>query len=375
MAAKKGVSVLEKLFDLIEGANKDLSTQYPEIGPPDIKINEKGNPFGSKKQTQIEAQLMNARTSINKDIAAGNYDPIFPIEQRYYADDKGIDIQGNTLIDTLPKTQKTLDAKRAQFDTPDAHRVISEAIQRSMGDPNKMDWYAMGQLQDAFIEEHGPELGRKLYDEMFAQAMASTTAGNSPDVNLIAAGYGNFMRNQGQRLPETPFELPSPVGGRRISMNTKKFNKVFNDNVPLTSANDPKMFNFRANFLGQADRATMDEQMTKGMTKGKESAPPPGTYGILENIVGEEAAKVGLKAMNAQDIVWADLKGIKGKPMISFVNEAIERTARLTNRTPQEVLKGFTRGMPLYGMAGMGILDQAQMLSQFNQELQEVGAN
>ncbi len=65
--------------------------------------------------------------------------------------------------------------------------------------------------------------------------------------------------------------------------------------------------------------------------------------------------------VNFQDVSWKGLKGVPGKPMIQHVNEAIERTSRLTNKKPQDVVRDslLKRTSPLYGTGiGLGLLDE-----------------
>ena len=169
------------------------------------------------------------------------------------------------------------------------------------------------------------------------------------------AAYGNFLRNQGMSPPSAAYEMPYPIGGRYVTGNMAMYDKVINQGKGLTAADTPKRFNFSANFLGDRSRATIDEQMTRGMTSGGKplNAPPDGAYGIMEAIVAEEAAKRGVQPANFQDVSWAGFKGYEGKPMITEINEMIERTSRLTGQTPEEVLRGFIRGnMPMYGLLG-----------------------
>ena len=60
---------------------------------------------------------------------------------------------------------------------------------------------------------------------------------------------------------------------------------------------------------------------------------------------------------NFQDVTWKGLKGVPGKPMIQHVNEAIERTARVTGKKPEDVVRdSLVRGThPLYGIGAAGI--------------------
>ena len=376
MAVKKKVGVFEKLFDLIAEANADLSSQYPDVPVPELKVDKKtGKEYLGKGSDELNKQFLKARQAAQKDIDAGNYDPMFPVDQREFVDPSNYDLQGNTLTDTLPKTQKTIDAKRAQFDTPEARAALNAAFDKKADDPLAINWYAMKQLEDEFIKMYGEELGRKMYKERFADAMAATTGGADPGANLVSSAYGNFMRQQGLRAPERAYEMPSPVGGRFISGNMQMYNKVLNDGRALTTADQPKRFNFSANFLGDMGRATIDEQMTAGMTGGKFNAPPQGSYGIIENIVGEEAAKRGIQPGNMQDVAWAGLKDIEGKPMITFVNEAIERTSQLTGLAPEVIKDLYLKGMPLYGATGLGVMNQESIMGALDAIGQEQGTN
>jgi hypothetical protein len=90
-------------------------------------------------------------------------------------------------------------------------------------------------------------------------------------------------------------------------------------------------------------------------------APPAGTYGHYENALNNIAEKEGASDPRYfQEVGWAGEKdaktkgGYKSKPMISFVNETIERTSRLTGMSPEEVVRrGLVRSeIPLYGIMG-----------------------
>jgi len=365
---------IKGILGFVEGIGRKLADEYPQPAPPVKQVDKKtGKVFMGKGKNELTNEIMRARSAIDKEIKAGNYDPYFPVQDRFYVDPSNYSIQGNTLTDTLPKTQKTLDAKIAQFDTPEARKALGEAYARSADDPMAQDWYAMGQLEKVFVNELGEEAGRKAFKEMFADSMAATTGGADPGSNLLMAQYGNFLRERGIETPDAAYKMPVPIGGRFVTGNMAMYDKVLRQNNPLTTAGQPKRHNFSANFLGDRSRATIDEQMTSNMTGGKFNAPPQGTYGILEAIVGDEAAKRGLQAANMQDVSWAGFKGIEGKPMIQFVNEAIERTARLTGQTPDQVARGIPRGKPLYD-AGGGLIAAGTVMSILNQEDQNASA-
>tara|TARA_R100000329_G_scaffold126669_1_gene105309 strand:- start:423 stop:1781 length:1359 start_codon:yes stop_codon:yes gene_type:complete len=347
--------VVPGIGDAAAAPIKALAKRYTEVGAPVEKVDKKkGTTYLSKGVSEEQKIVERERAQIIKDMEEGGFDPMFPVEERYYADPEPYNLQGNTLTDTLPKKQQTIDKKIAQFDTPEARAALNEAFDRGQG-PLAQDWYAMGQLEDAFIAELGPEAGRQAFKERFADAMAATTGGADPRSNLLMAAYGNFLKSKGMSPPGAAYEMPFPIGGRYVTGNMAMYDKVINQGKGLSAATTPKRFNFSANFLGDRSRATIDEQMTRGMTAAGPvlNAPPDGAYGIMEAIVGEEAAKRGVQPANFQDVSWAGFKDYEGKPMITEVNEMIERTARLTGKSPDEVLRGFITGnMPMYGLLG-----------------------
>jgi hypothetical protein len=132
------------------------------------------------------------------------------------------------------------------------------------------------------------------------------------------------------------------------------YDKVINQGRGLSAAEQPKRHNFSANFLGHADRATVDEQMSGGFIPGL-LAPPGDSYGIMEGRLGDLGREVGTDARGFQDVTWAGLKGTKGKPMIQHINESIERTARVTGKTPEEVVRqNLIRKMgPMFGIGAV----------------------
>ena len=123
-------------------------------------------------------------------------------------------------------------------------------------------------------------------------------------------------------------------------------------------------FNFSTNFQGASDRATMDEVMsTVGYNM---QVPVSGTYGLAEKPVHMLADKFGTDPRKMQEVIWHGGKGKEGKPMIQFVNEAVERTSSLTGMKPKDVVKGMVRGnIPIYGVGAAAT--GAGILGSFNQ--------
>lgn len=362
-AGKKSAKVPASEPLLTDEERAQLALDYPTPGPFEWRTDKKtGKVYEGKLKTDLENRLLAERDAIRKSMAKDGYEPIFPVEERYYVDPSNYAPPGDTQVEAVAKTAENAARKREQFDTPEARSALMDAYNKAKDDPLAGRWYAMGQLEKAYIDELGEKSGREAFRRDFAEGMAATTGGADPTANLLTTHYANFTREKGRPLSNRSYELPSPIGGRYIGMNIDQYQKAINEGKGLSAAEQPKRNNFAGNFLGFLNRATIDEQMTSGMTGGLLNAPPgSGGYGAMEAVVIDEADKLGIPAAELQDVAWAGFKGVKGKPMISHVNDAIERTSRITKLPPQEVLKRvIRRQMPLYQMggtaAGLGLL-------------------
>lgn len=349
----RGGSVVKKGVQTILS---DLADRYPSLIPGMLKKDVKtGKEFMGKALSDEEIALQKARNAAQKEIDKGNYQPFFDVSQRAHVDPANYPMKGATITDALPKQAKTKEKWAQQFDTPEIAARLREAYGKAKDDPLTHNWYAMGQLEQEFIKELGPEMGRKMFRERFAEPMAATTGGADPTANLLSAYYGNFMRQAGTPMGGASHELPHPIGGRYIMGNLDQYNKVINQGAGLTTAT-PKRFNFASDFMGHQNRPTLDEQMT-GIFDPKLAAPPGDSYGVMEAVLNKAAAAEGVSPVNFQEVAWAGQKGTKGKPMIQHVNEAIERTARVTGKTPEQVLIDsiIHARSPLYGGAAVGL--------------------
>ena len=338
-----------------------LAKQYPDQLPGVLTVDKKTGKEYLAKQNSPEAKAVEkARKEAQKDIDAGNYNPYFPVEERYYADPTKYNLESKTIAEAMPAKQATIDKYIKEFDTQEARKKLSEAFDAGSIDPLAKNWYAMGQLEKEFINEYGEEKGRKLFKETFADAMAATTGGADPTSNLLMANFGNYMKEAGKDLPKNAYDLPYPIGGRFASGNLSMYDKVINQGKGLSAKEQPKRYNFSSNFLGDRMAPTIDEQMSSGFKSGLK-VPPGNSYGIFEKVINDLAKEKNVMPVNFQDVAWKGLKGVPGKPMIQHVNEAIERTSRLTNKKPQDVVRDslVKRTSPLYGTGiGFGLLDE-----------------
>jgi hypothetical protein len=329
----------------VEGAKYDvgaLTERYPETLPAEWSVDKKsGKPFLEKVYSPEETELQKARLRAQADINAGNYTPLFDPRKRDYVDPGNYPLIGNTL-DNVPVKPETIARYEARARSPGAMGRLSSAYERMQGNPDAEHWYAMSQLEQAFIDQYGGPLGRQLFKERFAEGMASTTGGMDPRSNYLASQYGAFQNLRGDLIPTEKGQVPHPVGGRYLAGNIDAFNKIVGGRHGLNAVENPKRFDFAANFLGHRDRATLDEQIS-GLIEPGMTLPETSAYGVFERPLHELGDYYNVPAANFQDVAWAGGKWLKepdymGQPMIGNVNEAIERTARVTGQDPEEVL-------------------------------------
>jgi hypothetical protein len=267
--------------------------------------------------------------------------------------------------DALPAQQKTIDSYVKKFDTPEARDRLQKAFDEGKKIPGADNWYAMRQLEQQYIKHLGPEKGREMFASEFARTMAATTGGSDPTSNLLLAHYVQWAAKNGHLIPEESHQLPFPIGGRYVANNIKQFEKM---EGPF-DANNPKRHDFEHAFLGHANKATTDEQMSGAIVPGM-MLPPGDSYGIAAKVIHDMAERNGVHPRDFQDVAWAGLKKLKteaaGKkfeykgPMIQDVNDAIERTHRLTGMPRDEVVRRgvVKKEIPLYSSsAPIGALD------------------
>jgi hypothetical protein len=351
-----------------EAAVPAVAERYPATLPPVEAIDKKrGTPYLEKALSPEAETVSKARIAAQRDINAGNYTPHFDPAKRFDVDPANYPPVTSTLDQVMKKPDT-----RAKYDAvtmgPESKGRLDEAYQRGMkqeGDAG--NWYQMGQLEREFIKEYGPAEGPRQFKEKFADAMAATTGGADPTSNLMMAHYGNYLRAKGEALPAKSYDYPFPVGGRYAGTNMEQYRKMLMEGAGVTPAN-PKRYNFSANFQGNRAGATIDEQMMGLIEPGKAN-PPTGAYGHYEAPVAERAAAAGVDPRFYQEVAWAGAKdaktkgGFAAKPMIGIVNEAIERTHRITGMPREEIVRrGLVRSeIPLYGLgASLGGLAVGQ---------------
>jgi hypothetical protein len=370
-AAGLAAPVAKKLTDAFKYAD-----EYPPLNAPKKMIDKKtGREYLAKDVPAETKKFMAERLKHRRDIEAGNYDPFFDPAERY--DAVGTYEQRPLTIEfAKPKKAETVEKWRAKIKTPEAKERLKEAYLAGVESGGHANWYQMGQLENEFIKEFGEEVGPQMFRERFSDAMAATTGGADPTGNLITAAYGNFMRQKGRPMSTLSRETPSPVGGRFLPGNLDMYNKAINEGEGL--AGRPKRSNFSSNFEGNRDVSTIDEHMTQLISPGK-NAPEGDSYFAYEELIKEVSEELGVSPRELQEVAWGGRKGMlkggyEGKAMIEIVNEAIERTSRLTGVPPEEVVRrGLVRAeMPIYGLGAGTVGTAAIMDAMISNEQSEI---
>ena len=330
----------------------ELAERYPEVGAPVKAFDKKtGKEYLAKSLSPEAEAFKSARDIIQKDIDAGRYNPFFDVSKRADVDPSFYPSEGKT-IDVMPKKQETRAKYRAMAFDPEGLSRLRAGYEAGLTQKEAAEnWYFMKQLEDQFVNELGEEEGRKQFKNRFAKAMALTTGGADPTSNLLMAYYGNYLKNKGLDVPQAAFDMPYPIGGRYASSNMSMFERNYGNEL---SPDNPKRLNFQNNFLGYKE-PTIDEQMSKGFDPKLQM---PEWYGPYEEAINTLAKEYNVDPRYFQEVTWAGLKsqgkaGYKSVPMIQNVNEAIERTSRLTGVSPEEVVRrGLVRAeMPIYSVA------------------------
>jgi hypothetical protein len=326
---------------------------YPDRLPGVLEWDPKKNKEFMAKQLSPEAlAVQKARRAAQTQIDAGNYTPFFDVSKRDYVDPTNYPLAGKTLTTVVPKTKASIDKYEALANNPESLDRLRAAYKAGSDKPLAKDWYAMKQLEDEFVKELGPEEGRRQFKARFADSMAATTGGADPKSNLMMATFANFQNAAGKDIPTRGYDLPFPIGGRFAGGNMRQAIALESlGDIPVTN---PKRHNFSADFLGHRDRPTIDEQMSGLWKKGMKTPAGP-SYGTYEAALNKLAAEAGVHPVNFQDVAWAGAKNYAGKPMMSEINEMIERTHQITGLPKAEVLKGFIRAdRPMYSAAPIG---------------------
>ena len=338
------------------------ATRYPETGPPKMVTYADSGKVGPSKDLTPEAKAFKKeRDKIIKDMKKNGYVPYFNPTERFPVDVSHYPPNTDTSVTAVAKKQSTIDKHLEVIGAEETRQRLRDAVARGaqLGDSNH--WYWMGQMEQEFRKVLGDEAGREAFKQRFATSMAATTGGSKPGDNLMTAMYGNFLRSNNLPYPTHSYEVPYPVGGGKHGIrNLEQHKRIFDEGGwSFLGPANAKRHDFAWDFMG-GDAPVIDEQMTKGMTptygsvSNKGVAPYPGTYGLYSRVARDEAKAAGVSGEDYQGLGWFGFKGAQGRPMITDVNEMIERTHRLTGMPRDEIVKrGYMLGqIPMYSFGG-----------------------
>jgi hypothetical protein len=338
------------------------TTQYPAAGPPVPTLKEKpsfpGETYDAKELTPEAKTFEKARQKIMANMNKKGFEPYFDPTKRELVDQSQYPARA---VDTSQLAPARQEAAQKYWDvtggSPETRARLQGAISRGENLGDSGNWYFMAQLEQEYIKELGPQKGREAFLDEFARPMAATTSGQRPGPNLMTAHYLEYLRKNNLPIPEHSHQLPTPIGGRYAGTNVEDYNAMrarqARGEAPF-GEDQPKMLDFERSMIGDLSRPVIDEQMAEGMMKGTPKNVIEGArktaYGMAQYPVMQEAAARGVLPGQIQDIAWAGFKGEEGKPMIQIVNEAIERTHRLTGMARSEIVRRalVRKEIPLY---------------------------
>jgi hypothetical protein len=349
-------------------------------------------------------EFARARARIIKEMKENGFDEFFKKDERYHVDPSNYPPNVDTLTIT-PKRQATINKYMSEYGSAASRQELRDAVTRGAQMPDASDWYALGQVEQRFIEFLGPKAGRDAFRDLVT-SLAATTAGADPTTNLLMALYGNYLRRRSLPYPKHAYELHYPIGGRFAMANMRAHQKFFDEGGwEAIGANNPKRHDHGQSFFGNLYATPIDQRLMPVLAPGR-LAPARNTYGLAAQVVHQEAALAGQLPHRYRDLAWAGIGhnsagagqppassptvaasrrvGIghnsagagqlppadwdlppptvghrsRHQPMIAYINEAIERTHRLTGMPREEVfIRGFILGqIPIYGIGGLAIL-------------------
>jgi len=334
----------------------EYAEQYPPSAPAVPKLKEKGGVYMGKQLSPEAEAFAKERTKIIEQMRKEGYTPYFDPAKRTYVDPANYPDANVDTLSIQPQREATMQEYKKWIDAPETMKQLEAAYKRGANLGNADDWYAMAQFEKEYIKEFGEKEGRQRFLDEFAVPMAATTSGQAPPANFLMAQYLEYNRRQGNPVPAAVHELPVTVSGGPFGKTNLKNYALYRQGggYQALGRDQPKMHNFVRSFLGDLSRAVIDDQMASGMLahapKSVQAGARDVAYGLLEEPVHRAALRRGLQPGNLQDVSWAGFKRASEGPMVQVINDAIERTHRLTGMPRDEIVRrGLMRKeIPIY---------------------------
>lgn len=347
------------LLGRVVGRFPQYAERYPAPGPAIRKVDpDTGKEYLAKLLTPEAEEFRRYRALVDSDMKRNGFVPHFDPSKRFHVDPSYYRPEFSTL-DIIPKNQATIDRYNRIIGSDEVREQLQQAFVRGLAIPNARDVTALGQLERELIENLGLVAGRRAFRDL-ATSIAVTSAGANAQSNLLMALYGNFARHN-LPLVHAAHELPFPAGSRFAMPNLRRLHAI-HDAGRWDAFRAPKTHNYAQNLMGNRNVSTIDDKITAVMLPGH-TAPPRGTYGLLERVLGDEASRVGWLPADYTDLVRAGIMSAKGakhsplQPVISDFNDVIERIHRITGRPRDDISSALGKGtIPAFGVGGMAVL-------------------
>lgn len=361
--------------------------RYPDVGPPALfdKMTNKRISFSSQEEadelvkqrkaywgkhlTPEVEEFARDRRAIQRDMDENGYVPYFDPAKRARVEPEHYPTEVNTTVDAVPAREETMQRAREAYQTEAAKERLKAAYKKGEEIPEARNWHALKQVEDEYIKELGPEMGRQGFKE-FADIMAATTAGNNATANWLMAQFVSHLNKRGLPLPTRSYDLPYPIGGAYGRGNLAQAQKQFDQpRLGFDEAN-PKRHDFAYSFLGHTDKPAVDSVLSNAIFPRMKA---PRHYGPASELLKMLAADEAVTPGHFQDIARAGLQKLEYEakhaleaanhphpfrpdgPMIKNLNDSIERTHRLTGMPREEIVRRglVLREVPMYGSGGV----------------------
>jgi len=340
----------------LTGPMPQLASRYPETGSPSLEFDEARQKLYLLKQYSAEERELEAVIkAAQKDIDAKHFDEFFPLSERYRSNPADFPPATDTR-NIRPARASTQARAEDRANNPESIQRIRQAFQEGLKQKeNAANASALGQVEEKFIEEYGPEEGRRLFKKRIADGIAVTSAGTNSRANFLLAQYANYLETRGASFPTRGYQVPYPAATKFGTSNLKQYRKLLIEGTGITPAN-PKIYNYSNDILG-GNGGVIDRHVSR-LFDPKMTAPPPGTYGNFESVLAKLAAEHGVDLSFFKDMVWAGARKHPTDPVMAEINASIERTHRVTGMPREEIVRrGLVRAeIPMFGIAGSLLL-------------------
>jgi hypothetical protein len=228
-----------------------------------------------------------------------------------------------------------------------ANAIVAQGIKEG-----GLDWHAMGQLRDRYIEELGAKKGPAEF-EQYMREVGATSPNSNVGQNFRTASYYAFLRRNNLPLPEiiqsakgnpkiAAGDIPNPYGNTAQALHVANLN-LLKEGLPYPLSR-PKVPSFTENMLGNYEPVAIDRHNLRLWNLGDLETPNLTGYKHLERVQQEQAGKMGIAPAQYQASGWLPYAQSGKDPALKLFQDRLEATAERHGVTPAKVLQQFIRG-------------------------------